>query len=122
MTTLPLVALVAVALAFPATAHADVQVRPPAPVADCGDPVVVAVRTDATTKGRTVRITVTDRPTGRRWFDRSVLAYRGRWRTWYLPSGKTGRCHTSVVRYRGTFADGRHWQARFVIRFRRELG
>ena len=112
-----LITVVAVAaLALPAAASADVLINAPYPLRKvCGDAIKVGVWAQpGTTESRRVTITARD-ISGHVWWHKTVTAPFRDWRYWYLPSGRSGGCGTTLVTY-----SGYGWHQTFRVRFRNE--
>lgn len=109
-----LTSLLAITAAAPANAAVLHSAIPKRLV--CGDAIVAGIWAQAWTEGdRTVRMTATDRKTGRVWWRKKARAPKSNWREWHLPSGMDGQCGRTTFVYRGA-----GWKAVYRIRFRSE--
>src|SRR4051794_23434061 len=107
---------VAVALAAPPVASADVLVSAIPKVLVCGDAISPGIFAQPGTRGsRVVDMSVVDIDTGIVWWRKTARATT-RWRSWYLPSGRKGYCGATTVSYH---LRGR-WTVRYKVRFKSE--
>lgn len=119
MTRVPAAGVIlALALAAPAAAQADVLINVPDTSAVCGDLIKVGVWAQpGTTGSRSVSISAQDRVTGRIVARRTVTAMTSHWRYWFVAAPT---CHTTTIAYRSRAADGRSETQRFTVHFRSE--
>jgi hypothetical protein len=117
------VATALLTLALSGTASATILTSAPREDLVCGDAIEVGIwenpNKEPTPRGqRKVTMRAIDTATGKTWWKKTATATH-KWRYWYLPSGRRGRCGTTTVTltYR---AFGRKIVDRATVHFRSE--
>gem|GEM_PF-5860823 len=87
----------------------------------CGDTIEVGIwyrdfPTKQTKRQRRIVIKAIDERTGKVWWTKRATATK-KWRHWYLPSGRAGRCGPTTIAY---YKGGKLYGKPIKIRFRSE--